>query len=141
MKYNYDVDKECFVREDGLGKKIWINSSEAHRIMTMYSLGNSIGEIRNKIQFVNSRKVTESTIKNFILNVNQGNITLDEDYPAPVKLVEELTVSDRVEALENRVSELENKFAEIKSDCFCTAFADETRNESSISKVKSWLKF
>ena len=51
MNYKYNEEKECFIREDGLGKKYWINSSEAQRIMTLYDLGNSIGEIRNKITF------------------------------------------------------------------------------------------
>ena len=137
MKYNYNTDLECFVREDGLGKKIWINSSEAHRIMTMYSLGNSIGEIRNKIEFVNSRKVTESTVKNFISNVNMGNIILDENYPAPVKLVEEMTDNDRICKLEERVTNLEDKISELKSECFITAFADESKKES---KVRKWLR-
>ena len=35
MKYEYDVDGEYFVREDGLGKKFHINITEARRIMTM----------------------------------------------------------------------------------------------------------
>ena len=69
MNYEYDINQECFIREDGLGKKFFINSTEAHRIMNMYNLGNSIGEIRNKISFRNPSKVTESTIKNFINNV------------------------------------------------------------------------
>ena len=56
MRYNYDSDNECFVREDGLGKKIWINSVEAQRIITLYDLGNNIPEIRNKIRF-NSKKI------------------------------------------------------------------------------------
>ena len=109
MKYKYDIENEYFVREDGLGKKFYINSSEAHRIMSMYSLGNSVGEIRNKIRFVNARRVTESTIINFIKNVNEGNIELDEDYPAPVKMVESLTDNDRLNNLEERVSKLEEQ--------------------------------
>lgn len=124
MKYVYNTDKECFEREDGLGKKFWINSSEAHRIMTMYSLGNSIGEIRNKIRFVNARRVTESTIVNFIKNVNDGNIELDKDYPAPVKMVESLTDSDRINNLEERVSKLEELLEDKKE-----------------SKVRKWLRF
>lgn len=140
MNYKYDVEQECFVREDGLGKKFWINSSEAHRIMSMYSLGNSIGEIRNKIEFVNARKVTESTIVNFIKNVNNGNIELSKAYPAPIRMVESITDSDRISKLEERVTSLENIISEIKSDCFCTCFAGESKNVSNMDKVKSWLR-
>lgn len=134
MKYDYDVENECFVREDGLGKKFWINSSEAHRIMTMYSLGNSIGEIRNKIDFVNKRRVTESTIVTFIKNVNDGNIVLDKDYPAPVKLVNDLTLNDRIDNLEERVTELEERFS--LPECECEPKDSETK----VEKVRAWLK-
>lgn len=130
MNYKYDVEQECFVREDGLGKKFWINSSEAHRIMSMYSLGNSIGEIRNKIEFVNARKVTESTIVNFIKNVNNGNIELNKDYPAPIRMVESITDSDRISKLEERVSNLEELFKSHECEC----------NVSNVDKVKSWLR-
>ena len=126
MRYEYDVKQECFVREDGLGKKFYINSTEAHRIMTMYSLGNSIGEIRNKIQFVNPRKVTESTIKNFIINVNEGNIELSDELPTPVNDVIELTLESRVTRLEERISVLEDEL--------------ECRESSKFDKVKSWIK-
>ena len=129
MKYKYDTEKECFEREDGLGKKFWIISSEAHRIMSMDSLGNSIGEIRNKIKFVNARKVTESTIVNFINNVKDGNIELDKDYPAPVRMVESITDSDRIDRLEERVTKLEEM---LNCECNCEV--------SKIGKVKSWLK-
>ena len=124
MKYKYDANRECFIREDGLGKKFYINSTEAHRIMNMYSLDNSIGEIRNKIQFNHPRKVTESTIKNFINNVKNGNIELTDDLPAPVEDVMNITMDDRIESLEQRMSVLEEMVCNKKS------FSD---------KVKSWI--
>jgi hypothetical protein len=125
MKYRYDADNEYFVREDGLGKKFHVNSIEAHRIMTMYNLGNSIGEIRNKIKFSNPRKVTESTIKNFIVNVENGNIELSDDMPVPINDVMEITLDERVLSLEQRVSVLE----------------DMLMNKQSLTdKVKSWIK-
>lgn len=124
MKYEYREDIEAFVRVDGLGKKLWINSSESQRIMTLYNLGNSVSEIRNKITF-NSRKVSESTINNFINNVKNGDITIpDNDY---VPVCEDLTIEERISNLENRVHILESH------DCKC-------ETDGSIkSKVKSWM--
>ena len=122
MKYNYDAKNECFVREDGLGKKFFINSHEAQRIMTMVDLGYSIPRICNKIQFA-SDKVYESTVTNFINNVKEGNIIVSDEYPAPNGVLESLTVEDRISRLEDRVTALE----EIK----------ENKTES---RWKKWLK-
>ena len=105
MKYDYDIELEAFVREDGLGKKIWINAMEGQRIMTLYELGNSIAEIRNKIIF-NNKKVYESTIVNCIKNVEEGNIVIPTNVPAPLET--SLTVEERIQSLEDRVSELES---------------------------------
>ena len=123
MKYEYNASLECFEREDKLGKKFYINSNEAQRIVTMRELGYSIGRICAKIQF-NSDKVYESTVANFLKNVDEGNIIVNGDYPAPKGVIKELTVSDRISNLEERVSELE----------------DQLENNNVIDKVKVWLK-
>lgn len=115
MRYNYDSDKECFVREDGLGKKLWINSVEAQRIMTLRNLGNSISEIRNKITF-HSRKVSESTIENFIRNVEDGNIDIPTDAPMPVN--EDLTIEERISRLENDLAEFKERFDTVPRESF-----------------------
>lgn len=122
MKYNYDVKNECFVREDGLGKKFFINSQEAQRIMTMVDLGYSIPRIANKINFV-SDKVYESTVANFINNVKDGNIIISNDYPAPDGVIKELTVEERINRLEERVTALE-----------------ELKENKVESRWKKWLK-
>ena len=127
MKYEYDSDNECFVREDGLGKKFWINSSEAQRIMTMQNLGYSIPMINTKIQF-SSGKVTESTIVNFLKNVDEGNIIVDGDYPAPKFQVEEMTLEMRISNLEDEIKELKKKMVS----------PSPKKNISDV--VKSWLK-
>lgn len=116
MKYDYNSDNECFVREDGLGKKFHINSSEAQRIMTLYELGNTISEIRNKMTFA-SRRVSESSIQNFINNVNEGNIVLSSDLPAPMLEFEDLSLSDKVELLNNKVEKLEGMIMSMQCDC------------------------
>lgn len=122
MKYNYDVKNECFVREDGLGKKFFINSQEAQRIMTMVDLGYSIPRITNKINFA-SDKVYESTVANFINNVKDGNIIISNDYPAPDGVIRELTVEERINRLEERVTALE-----------------ELKENKVESRWKKWLK-
>lgn len=125
MKYEYNSSLECFEREDKLGKKFYINSNEAQRIVTMRELGYSIGRICAKIQF-NSDKVYESTVANFLKNVDEGNIIVNGDYPAPKGVIKELTVSDRLVSLEERVTELEEIINSEKS--------------SWTDKVKSWKR-
>ena len=127
MKYEYNSEIECFVREDGHGKKFHINSSEAQRIVTMRDLGYSAGKICAKIQF-NSGKVYESTINNFLKNVDEGNIIVDKNYPAPKSVVEDLTVSDRITRLEERLSELEEIIG-----------IDSIEKSSWSDKVRAWL--
>ena len=107
MKFNYDVEEECFIREDGLGKKYFINITEARRIVTLQDFGNTVPEIRNKIQ-IKSNKVSESTISNFLNQVKKGNIDLNGDYPAPSDVVFELTTDERVRNLEERLNSIED---------------------------------
>ena len=127
MKYNYNAKCECFVREDGLGKKLFINSHEAQRIMTMLDLGYSVPRITAKIQF-KSDKVSESTVANFIKNVRDGNIVVSEDYPAPDNQVEELTI-------EMRLSNLEEEFKEFKDK-----ISNPNPEKTVSDKVKSWIR-
>lgn len=108
MKYNYNSELGAFVREDNLGKKFWITMVEAHRIMTLYELGNSPYQIGAKIQFRNS-KTTVSTINNFINNVENGNIVLDTDVPLPVEDFDDVSTEARITEIESRISSLENK--------------------------------
>lgn len=128
MKYNYDVKTECFIREDGLGKKFHINITEARRIVTLHDLGNTISEIRNKIQF-QSNKVSETTIKNFLKQVENGNIDLTGDYPAPSNVVFDLTTDERINQLEDRIKELEDKIKDINPE------------KSLSERFKKWLKY
>ncbi len=128
MKYNYSIEQECFIREDNLGKKYPINITEARRIMTLVDLGNSVSEIRNKIRF-KSNKVAESTIKNFIIQVRNGNISLDGDYPAPADVVFELTLDERISRLEEDIAEIKEQ---LNAPCTC-------KNEDE-SRWKKWLK-
>ena len=127
MRYDYDVENECFVREDKLGKKIWINITEAQRIVTLHELGNTISQINNKINF-QSGKVGESTVKNFLNNVEQGNIEIYGDYPAPIGVIQELSIEERLNNLEKDVELLKSNL------CKCED------NKKLSERFKTWLK-
>ena len=144
MKYNYDSELGAFVREDGLGKKFWITMVEAHRIMTLYELDVSPNQIVARIQFKNP-KTTVSTVNNFIKNVENGDIVLDNDVPLPVEDFDDINLEVRITEIDSRVKSLEKKvdniFAVLQSyendwKCEC-----ECGEELSIKdKVKAWLR-
>lgn len=132
MRYNYNSSIGAFVREDGAGKKFWITMVEAHRIMTLYELGNSPNQIGVKVQF-KSPKTTVSTIINFINNVENGNIVLDTDVPLPVDEFEDISVEARITKLEHDVEYIKRL---LEKPCEC-----ECKEEESIKdKVKAWLR-
>ena len=130
MKYIYNVELEAFKREDNRGKPLYVNITEANRIISLINLGYTVADVTNKVSLSNP-KGTVTTINSFIKNYRNGNIILPDDAPAPVNVFESLTESDRISALEDRVTELENKFSEI-------TFTEETEVESWWEK---WLKF
>lgn len=142
MKYIYDVEKECFKREDNRGKPLYVNITEAQKIALQLDLGYPLTQIEGKIALANPQG-TATTIKSFIRNYKQGNIIMPEDAPVPVRIFDEMTDSTRIDNLEKRVSILENILSELKSDCFISSFATENSTEENefnpIGKVKEWL--
>lgn len=142
MKYKYNSDLECFERFNSegnpIGRKLWVNIVEARKIVTLHNLGNSIGLIQSKMKFA-SNKASGRTVETIINLYKNGEIELDGDFPAPSKDFEELSVDGRIDDLERRIEVLENQMSEIKSDCFVSAFAVESNEESIVDKVKSWF--
>lgn len=132
-EYYYDVNDEVFKRKDKRGNHLAINIAEAQQIVRYLDLGYNNSEISNKVAISNP-KCGSTTVNSFIKNYKQGNIKMPVDAPAPVRLFESLTDSDRIEELERRVSILE---AEKNNDnsviCECT-------KNSRWNKVKSWIK-
>lgn len=124
VNYYYDVGSESFKREDNRGKGLYVNITEAQRIVNLLDLGHSLTEVEGKVTLSNP-KGTSTTIKSFIKNYKNGNIEMPIDAPAPVRVFEELSDSSRIDELEERVSALEEIFAKPK----------KTRFE----KVKSWM--
>ena len=132
MRYNYNSNIGAFVREDGLGKKLWINMVEAQRIMTLYELGNSPNQIGAKIQF-KSPKTTVSTINNFINNVENGDIVLDSNVPMPVEDFNDISIEARITKLEQDIEEIKEF---LESPCKCECHEDVSIKD----KVKLWLR-
>ena len=126
MKYEYNADLEAFERTDKKDNKLWFNMYEAQRIMTLYHLGYTPNKISTKMEF-HSNKIGMSSVKTFIDNVNNGNIVIDNDAPAPVELVEDMTLEARVSRLEQDLEEFKKKFEDPKP------------NEGISEKVKTWL--
>ena len=140
MRYVYNIEMEAFRREDKRGKPLYINIAEANRIINLLNMGYSVASINGKIS-LNNPKGTVTTINSFIRNYNEGNIIMPENAPAPVHIFESITDSDRIDELEKRISNLEDRFSELKSDCFISAFAGESKEENTLfNKVKSWMQ-
>lgn len=131
MKYNYNEKLGAFERRTG--RKLWVTMHEAHRIVTMRDLGNSIGQIASKIDFKHKSKVSFNTVESVLRNVDSGDIVLSDDYVIDDDLFEEVDNNSRISALEVRVDNLEAIFLNNSCECDC-------HEESSIDKVKSWLR-
>jgi len=115
VEYYYDSGIEAFKRADKRGKPLYINVTEAQRIVSLLDLGYSVSEIEGKISLANP-KGTITTIKSFIKNYRSGNISMPVDAPAPVKVFESMTDSNRIEALEERVAKLEEQLMNKKEN-------------------------
>lgn len=130
VKYKYDVDDEVFKRIDKRGYSLKVNIMEARRIKSLMDLGNGPYDIMRKIEFTNNISIT--TLRTVMKNINEGNITLEGDYPAPTQQLKELDYDIRIRNLEKRVSLLE------LGNCDCECESDE--NQTTImDKVKGWI--
>ena len=117
VKYEYDIDKECFRRVDNRGRPIMINITEGKKVDSLLTLGYPISEIYRKIDWVND--INETNLRTFVRNLKDGNIDVDGDYPVPQIIFEDLTIDgfeDRIKALERIVERHENMISELKSD-------------------------
>ena len=130
-KYQYNSELECFERfKDGkpFGKKLWVNITEARRIVAMYELGNSIGLIQSKMQFA-SKKATGYTVQTIIKLYEDDEIELNGDYPAPNVDFMEMDMDSRIEALDERVRILEEKMT-----CECNS-----PKKNVVERIRTWI--
>ena len=143
-KYKYNSDLECFERFDKkgypTGKKLWVNIVEARKIITLYNLGNTVGLIQSKMTF-SSNKASGKTVETIVRLYENEDIELDGDYPAPSKDFDALNVDGRIDGLEDRIKSLEDKFSELKSDCFITAYAGESKSmdKGIVDRIRTWI--
>lgn len=131
MKYEYDVDDEIFKRVDRKGVPLEFNIIEGKRIESMRNLGCSVQKIYDKINFVNDVSITN--LRTFIKNLENGNLSVDGDYPAPKVQFRDMNIEARVTKLEN---DLDNFKTILYKSCECK---DDDENTSFIGKVKSWM--
>lgn len=125
VKYDYDVENECFSRVDGRGKSYKINIYEGKRIESLRGIGYSVQKIYDKMTFNN--EVTITNLRSFIRNLEEGNISVDGDYPAPVQNFEKLDTEARITELERKVESLQSN-KESKTD------------KSILGRVKAWMQ-
>ena len=128
-KYHYNVEKEAFVREDNKGKPLYVNISEAQKIVLQLDLGYSVSSIEGKVALSNP-KGTVTTIRSFIRNYKAGNIEIPSDAPAPARVFDDILESNKLEELEERIENLEDIISDITTN----------GGLSFKEKVKEWLK-
>ena len=128
-KYHYNVEKEAFVREDNKGKPLYVNISEAQKIVLQLDLGYSVSSIEGKVALSNP-KGTVTTIRSFIRNYKAGNIEISSDAPAPARVFDDILESNKLEELEERIENLEDIISDITAN----------GGQSFTEKVKEWLK-
>ena len=131
VKYNYNTEMEAFKRNDNRGKPLYVNITEAQRIVSLLELGYSVSDVCGKIS-LNNPKGTVTTIKSFIRNYNEGNITIPQDAPAPALLFDSVDDEARISELERRVSRLEKAM----NNCMCNCNEEQSIGD----KVKKWWK-
>lgn len=132
VKYEYNPDLEVFRRTDNRGVSLKVNIIEARRIKSMMDLGIKAPTIMKKIDFVN--KISMTSLRTIMSNIESGNLELDGDYPAPTESLLDLTNEEKITALEKRVNTLEDRMDCLKGDCFISAFA----GPSSQPRKMSW---
>lgn len=131
VKYNYNTEMEAFKRNDNRGKPLYVNITEAQRIVSLLELGYSVSDVCGKIS-LNNPKGTVTTIKSFIRNYNEENITIPQDAPAPALLFDSVDDEARISELERRVSRLEKTM----NNCMCNCNEEQSIGD----KVKKWWK-
>lgn len=138
VKYEYRPDIEMFRRVDNRGVSLKVNIVEARRIESMMKLGIKAPTIMSKIDFVNNISMT--SLRTIMDNIEQGNINLEGDYPAPVEVLEDLSIEARMDRLEEDLEEFKRKVFD-KDECTCDCSNDcDDNGDSFVGKVKRKLR-
>lgn len=127
VKYVYNEELEVFKRVDNRGVPLKFNISEARQIESMLRLGMKSPTIYKKIDFVND--VSQTSLRTFISNLENGNIDLSGDYPIPVRSFEELDWEARISKIERDLDDMRERY------CTCECAKKESLSE----RVRKWL--
>ena len=130
VRYEYNPNLEGFKRVDNRGYTLQIDIVEARRIVALLNLGYKIPEIFQEMDL--GRKISISTLRTFIRNYNDGNISIEGDFPVPQKNLDEMDTEVRFTKIEERLDKLEA----LQNSCDC----DCAKEESKYDKVKKWFK-
>lgn len=129
VEYEYRPDLEVFRRVDNRGPSLKVNIIEMRRIKSMMDLGIKAPTIMKKIDFVNPISIT--TLRTIMSNIEDGNIKMDGDYPAPSLIVHDMDLEARVTQLERKMDKLVQDSSKI-SECEC--------NTTFVGKFKKVLR-
>ena len=129
VKYSYDVEEECFKRNNTRGRPLYVNIIEAQRITHLVDLGAYTENIVEKVKLSNP-KAGKSTVRTFIKNYKEDNVEMPSDAPVPARVFDEMKEESRVNALEKRVETLEN---------IVGTLLDEPKSEGIIERIRTWI--
>ena len=136
VKYEYNPEIEMFRRVDNKGPSLKVNIVEARRIESMMQLGIKAPTIMKKIDFVNNISMTN--LRTIMSNIEQGNLKLEGDYPAPVATLDEMSIDARMDRLEEDLEEFKEKY--LNNECTCDCDNDcSSDSDSFVGKVKKWI--
>ena len=133
VKYEYNPNIEGFKRVDNRGHTLDIDIVEARRIVALQNLGYSVTDIFKEMDL--ARKISISTLRTFLKNYNNGNISIEGEFPVPHKTLDEMDNEVRFNSLEERIQSLEEWKESFVCDC-----QTEITEKSTRDKVKEWLK-
>lgn len=133
VKYEYNPHIEGFKRVDNRGHTLDIDIVEARRIVALKNLGYSVTDIFKEMDL--ARKISVSTLRTFLKNYENGNISIEGEFPVPQKHLDEMDNEVRIDDLERRIKSLE----EWKESFICSCQTEITE-KSTKDKVKEWLK-
>ena len=130
VRYEYDPIIEKYRRVDNKGKPLDINIVEARRIVALKNLGYKVPSIYRDNEMDLPSKIGITTLRTFIKNYEDGNISIEGEFPVPRKVLDDMTRESDLDDLKRRVEVLE----ELVKNMTCECKTEEK------SKVRKWLK-
>lgn len=136
VKYEYNPNIEGFKRVDNRGHSLDIDIVEARRIVALQNLGYTVPDIFKEMGL--ARKISISTLRTFLKNYNNGNISIEGEFPVPQKHLDEMDTELKMDDLERRIKSLEEwkeSFTSVSNSKKIENTKDSKRN-----RVRRWLQ-